>query len=231
MDDKARRNSILDDAGRMLVDPAGFYRDMEKTGGFTDPLIYVVIMAAGTGLIFALLSLLGAGMTGAIAIGLGAVIVFPLVAVIGSFIAAAILYLVWNLLGSTEPYETGYRCVAYATVVYPVSALLGLVGWVGLAGVLLAGYVYDELLAGRSPQRTVIVAVIDGGVDLIVGALEVVHHVLLDALEQVKSKACAGKVDAQVPLQAAGYLRPPQAGAGKAPVDGLATGRLQNTSA
>jgi peptidoglycan/LPS O-acetylase OafA/YrhL len=28
-----------------------------------------------------------------------------------------------------------------------VSALLGLVGWVGLAGLLLAGYVYDELLA------------------------------------------------------------------------------------
>lgn len=141
MDDKARRNSVLDHAGRMLVDPSGFYRDMEKTGGFTDPLIYVVIMAAGTGLIFAVLSLLGAGMTGAIAIGLGAVIVFPLVAVIGSFIAAAILYLVWNLLGSTEPYETGYRCVAFATVVYPVSALLGLIPYIGsMLGVIWGMY-------------------------------------------------------------------------------------------
>jgi hypothetical protein len=152
MDDKARRNSVLDHAGRMLVDPSGFYRDMEKTGGFTDPLIYVVIMAAGTGLIFALLSLLGAGMTGAIAIGLGAVIVFPLVAVIGSFIAAAILYLVWNLLGSTEPYETGYRCVAYATVVYPVSALLGLIPYIGsMLGVIWGMYLMTAASKGELP--------------------------------------------------------------------------------
>lgn len=141
MGDKARLKTILDDAGRMLRDPAGFYRDMEKTGGFAAPLIYVVIMAAGTGLIFAVLSLLGAGMTGAIAVGLEAVIVFPIVAVIGSFIAAAILFLVWNVLGSTASYETGYRCVAYATVVYPVSAVLGLIPYLGsMLGVVWGMY-------------------------------------------------------------------------------------------
>jgi len=141
MDDKARLNTVIDAAGRMLKDPAGFYRDMEKTGGFLDPLIYVVVMAAGTGLIIAVLSLLGAGMTGAIAIGLGAVIVFPVFAVIGSFIAAAILFLTWKLLGSNESYQTGYRCVAYATVVYPVSALLGLIPYLGsMAGVVWGMY-------------------------------------------------------------------------------------------
>jgi hypothetical protein len=141
MDDKARLSTVIDAAGRMLKDPAGFYRDMEKTGGFLDPLIYVVVMAAGTGLIIAVLSLLGAGMTGAIAIGLGAVVVFPVFAVIGSFIAAAILFLTWKLLGSNESYQTGYRCVAYATVVYPVSALLGLIPYLGsMAGVVWGMY-------------------------------------------------------------------------------------------
>jgi hypothetical protein len=141
MDDKARPNTIIDNAGRMLKDPAGFYRDMGKTGCFVDPLTYVVVMAAGTGLIIAALSLLGAGMTGAIAIGLGAVIVFPLVAVIGSFMAAAMLFLIWKVLGSKESYETGYRCVAYATVVYPVSAVLGLIPYLGsMMGVVWGMY-------------------------------------------------------------------------------------------
>ena len=141
MDDKARLSTIIDNAGRMLKDPAGFYRDMEKAGGFLDPLIYVVVMAAGTGLIIAVLSLLGAGMTGAIAIGLAAVIVFPIFAVIGSFIAAAMLFLIWKLLGSNESYETGYRCVAYATVVYPVSAVLGLIPYLGaMLGVVWGMY-------------------------------------------------------------------------------------------
>jgi len=141
MDGKGRLNTIIDDAGRMLKDPAGFYRALEKTGGFVDPLIYVVVMAAGTGLIFAVLSLLGAGMTGAIAIGLGAVVIFPIVAVIGSFIAAAILFLIWKLLGSNESYETAYRCVAYATVVYPVSAVLGLIPYLGaMVGVVWGMY-------------------------------------------------------------------------------------------
>jgi len=131
MDDKARLNTIIDNAGGVLKDPDGFYRDMERTGGFVDPLIYVVVMAAGTALIIAVLSLLGAGMTGVIVIGLGAVIVFPIIAVIGSFITAVILFLIWKLLGSKESYETGYRCVAYATLVYPVSALLGLTPYFG----------------------------------------------------------------------------------------------------
>ena len=141
MGGKARLNTIINDAGRILRDPAGFYRDMERSGGFVDPLIYVVFMAAGTGLIFAVLSLLGAGLTGAISIGLGAVLVFPIFAVGGSFIAAAMLFLIWKALGSKESYETGYRCIAYATVIYPVSAVLGLIPYLGsMVGVVWGMY-------------------------------------------------------------------------------------------
>lgn len=141
MDDKTRPNTIIDVVGRVLVDPTGFYRNMEKTGGFVDPLLYVIVMAAGTGLIVAVLSLLGAGVTGVIAIGLGAVVVFPIFAVIGSFFATLILFVIWKLLGSNESIETGYRCVAYATVVYPVSAVLGLIPYLGsVVGVVWGMY-------------------------------------------------------------------------------------------
>ena len=141
MDDKIRPYTIIEVAGRMLKNPTGFYRDMEKSGGFGAPLLYVIVMAAATGLIVAILSLLGAGVSGVIAIGLGAVVVFPAVAVIGSFFASLILYIIWKLLGSNESLETGYRCVAYATVVYPVSAVLGLIPYLGsIVGVVWGMY-------------------------------------------------------------------------------------------
>lgn len=141
MDDKTGPNTIIDVAGRVLVDPTGFYRNMQKTGGFVPPLLYVIVMAAATALIVAVLSLLGAGVTGAIAIGLGAVVVFPIFAVIGSFFATLILFLIWKLLGSNESIETGYRCVAYAMVVYPLSAVLGLIPYLGsVVGVVWGMY-------------------------------------------------------------------------------------------
>ena len=131
MVDETGSSTIIGDAAMMLKDPTGFYRGMEKTGGLIGPLLYVVVMAAFAGLIVALLSLLGAGVTAGIALDLRTLVVFPIVAVIGSFAAALILFLIWKLLGSVESLETAYRCVAYATVVYPVSALLGLIPYLG----------------------------------------------------------------------------------------------------
>ncbi|MCO6413766.1 MAG: YIP1 family protein [Thiogranum sp.] len=131
MDNKPLLQSILDDALKIIRNPVGFYRDMAKTGGFADPLIFVVVMAAVTGLLVAILSLLHLGMAGAAGVGIGAVIIFPLMAIIGSFIAAGILFVIWKLMGSNESFETAYRCVAYAAAIYPVTALLGIIPYVG----------------------------------------------------------------------------------------------------
>lgn len=131
MDNKPLLQSILDDALKVIQNPVGFYRNMAKTGGLADPLIFVVVMAAVTGVLVAILSLLHLGMAGAAGIGIGAVIIFPLMAIIGSFIAAGVLFVIWKLMGSNESFEVAYRCVAYAAAIYPVTALLGIIPYLG----------------------------------------------------------------------------------------------------
>jgi hypothetical protein len=68
-------------------------------------------MALALAIVMTILSFLGLGRIGAMATGVGSLIFLPISALIGSFIAAAILYVVWKLMGSEEPYETSYRCV------------------------------------------------------------------------------------------------------------------------
>jgi beta-lactamase regulating signal transducer with metallopeptidase domain len=75
----------------------------------------------------------GAGM----AMGLGSVIILPIMIGIFGFVGAAILFLIWKLMGSRESYETAYRCGAYIGVLTPISVLLHLIPFVGAAGSVL----------------------------------------------------------------------------------------------
>jgi hypothetical protein len=133
MNDQAKPDftQIPNQAIKVITNPAGFYREMPKTGGFVEPLVFVAVMAVITGVLIALLSLVGFGMQGMAVAGLAAIIIFPIFAVIGSFIAAAIIYVIWMIMGSKESYETAYRCVAYMTAIYPITAVLGMIPYLG----------------------------------------------------------------------------------------------------
>lgn len=41
------------------------------------------------------------------------------------------MFVVWKLMGSDKNFETAYRCVAYAGAIYPITAVLGLIPYVG----------------------------------------------------------------------------------------------------
>jgi hypothetical protein len=118
-------------ATSILTEPAAFYRSMSKTGGLVEPVIYVAVMGLVTGVLLAFLSLFGLGGIGAMGAGLASIIMFPIFAVIGSFIGAAILFVIWKLMGSGEPFETSYRCLAFATTIYPISAVASLIPYFG----------------------------------------------------------------------------------------------------
>ncbi len=121
--------SVIEDAKSMITNPVGFYRNLSKTGGLSDPIIFVLVMGVIAGLIFAVFSLLGLGrMAGA---GFGAVIFLPIMLLIGSFIFAAILYVIWKLMGSENNYETAYRCVAYSLALLPIMAVLSAIPYIG----------------------------------------------------------------------------------------------------
>ena len=131
MDNKTMFESIFENAIQVITQPGKFYRNMAKTGGLTQPIIFMVVMAVVTAVLLAVFSLFGVGSLGAMAMGLGGVILLPIMAVLASFIGAGIMLVIWKLLGSSESYEVAYRCVGYASAIYPLTALLGLIPYLG----------------------------------------------------------------------------------------------------
>ena len=125
-------NSILEDVRKVITNPVDFYRGMTKTGGLGDPIIFTLVMAVGGAILLAFISLFGMGsIGGAMAVGFGGIILMPIMAFIFSFIGAGILFVIWKLLGSQESFEVSYRCVAYASAIYPITALAGLIPYLG----------------------------------------------------------------------------------------------------
>lgn len=123
---------IIAEAKKVITNPIGFYQNMPAEGGYPKPLIFVVVMSAITGLLITIFAVLGlnAGTMAAGGMAMGALIMMPIMGVIGSFIGAAIMFVIWKLMGSDKNFETAYRCVAYATVTMPVMTLLAIIPYV-----------------------------------------------------------------------------------------------------
>jgi hypothetical protein len=126
---------------KVVTTPAEFFKTMPKTGGFVEPLVFMVIMGAIGGIIAAIASIVGLRFGTGMGEGLIALIVFPIAVAIGGFISAAILFVIWKLLGSQEDYEVAYRCVAYMSALIPITSVLGLIPYVGgAAGIAVMVY-------------------------------------------------------------------------------------------
>ena len=130
---EASTASIVKTAKRVITDPAGFFREMPKDGGFKGPLVFLVVMSVVTAFVGVLLSLLGlAGPGATFGAALASLIIVPIVAAIFGFVGAGILFILWKLLGSEESYETAYRCGAYMAAISPITSLLGAIPYLGL---------------------------------------------------------------------------------------------------
>ncbi|MEI7881719.1 MAG: YIP1 family protein [bacterium] len=123
---KSPVQGIIDMVKQVILNPAEFYRGMPKVGGFGDPLVFAVVLGVVTGIVQAILGLVHLS-----PVGLSAIIIMPIGVLIGGFIGAAIVFVIWKLMGSSESYETAYRCGAYAMAVQPILAVAGLIPVVG----------------------------------------------------------------------------------------------------
>jgi len=116
---------------KIITNPVGFYQQMPRSGGLRDPLIFMVILSVVAGVLSAVLSTMGLGLGGAMAGGLIAIIMVPIFVVIFGFVGAGIAYVIWNIMGSEENFETAFRCVAYTAAIAPITAVLKLVPYFG----------------------------------------------------------------------------------------------------
>ncbi len=132
--------------------PSEFYRGMPKTGGYADPLTFAAISFIIYALLTAFLTaLFGHGMnmegmyggmySGARELGFFAIlvtlIITPIAGIISLFIEAAILYVIYKVLGGIGSYEGTVRFISYATAVLLLS-WIPIISWViGIYGIYL----------------------------------------------------------------------------------------------
>lgn len=124
---------VVEQAKKVVLDPIGFYRDMPTSGGYVNPIIFLVVMTAVTMLVGFIFSLIGLAKFNPLigsAVTLSMLIIVPIIAVLGSFVAAAIMFVIWKLMGSQKDYETAYRCVAYSFAIGPVIAVISFIPYI-----------------------------------------------------------------------------------------------------
>jgi len=122
---------ILPAAIAVVTRPHEFYGSMRKSGGFLGPLFFMVVLGAVSGLLAALLSLVGLAPADAFVTGLAAVILMPVFIAIFGFIGAAILFVIWKAMGSAESFETAYRGMAYTAAILPVTTVIDIIPYLG----------------------------------------------------------------------------------------------------
>jgi len=138
--------AIPQTAINVVTKPAEFFQGMPKTGGFLEPLVFAIAMGLIAGIIQAILGFIGLGPAGGYGSGgmmssFGMIIFMPIAAAVGSFIGAAILFVIWKLMGSQENYEAAYRCGAYLMALAPITAIINVVPYAG--GILsMAIYIF-----------------------------------------------------------------------------------------
>ena len=125
---------------KVITTPVAFFRSMAKSGGLLEPLIFVIVIAVVNGLLQSLGFMMGVHPMFGAGMAFASIIIAPIFAAIFSFIGAGILYVIWKLMGSTQNYETAYRCLAYASAITPITTLLGFVPYLYLLGLLWMVY-------------------------------------------------------------------------------------------
>ncbi len=191
--------TVVDDAKRIALDPGGFYRDMARSGGYAEPLIFIVVMGVIAGIVAAIGSILFGGMRIGMGFGLAAIIALPIMAIIGSFIGAAIMFVIWKLMGSGESYHVAWRCVAYSFAVWPIMMLAQ---WIPYVSSFVAAALFYWLMYHATVQ---VHGITDNRAKYVIGGLAVL--MLLMNLSSERSARIMDERMEQLGSQMEGHLQ------------------------
>jgi hypothetical protein len=128
---------IIATAKAVIGDPRRFFRAMPRDGGFVEPLIFVGAMNLAAALVALPFWFAGIGPYSGFPGVITAVVLPVVMSIIGSFLGGAILFFIWRLLGSSQSYETAYRCCAYASVLAPISSIADILPYLGSLALLV----------------------------------------------------------------------------------------------
>jgi hypothetical protein len=150
--------------------PSDFYRKMPTTGGYAEPLTFAAISYI---IYWFLTALFNRGMIGSMygysgarlgfSIAILTAILALIMSIISIFIGAAILFVIYKVLGGSGTYEGTVRFVSYATAIMVV-VWIPLIGWIfGLYEIYLyivGGMVVHEVSMVKSAIAVLLPTVI-----------------------------------------------------------------------
>jgi len=122
---------ILDTIIKVVTNPVGFFKDMPKSGGFIEPLVFMVSMGVVAGIIQAVFGIIGLTYAASFVTALTSIIIVPIAIAIFGFVSAGILFIIWKIMGSQESFETAYRCGAYTGAIVPITMVVGSIPYLG----------------------------------------------------------------------------------------------------
>ena len=122
---------IINTAIKVITDPLGFFKNMAKSGGFIEPLIFIVAMGIVSGILQAILAVLGFVRGVPFSMALASIIIAPVLMAVFGFAVAFVLFIIWKIMGSQESYETAFRCNAYVASITPINTVLAVIPYIG----------------------------------------------------------------------------------------------------
>jgi hypothetical protein len=167
--------SFITAVQRVVLQPVEFFRGIQRRGDFVNPLIFAIICYEVYVILGGLFRLVGIGQDMSFGSYILSIVAGPIVAAVGLFIGAGILYLlVMLIVGSgNSGYEATFRVGAYAAVTYLVS-WIPYIGWIaGLYGIYLAIVGIREV-HGTTTGKAAMVVLIPVGVLLLLFVILVV---------------------------------------------------------
>ncbi len=117
--------------GFIIRRPRDFYMQMPLVGGYTEPLVFCLLMGVVSGLVATAFSLFSTGHIGSMSFGLLSIAVVPVAALTGCYIFSAIMLAIWKLMGSRQDFEVAFRCVAYSFALLPVAIAIAFIPYAG----------------------------------------------------------------------------------------------------
>lgn len=122
---------IINTAIKVIIDPLGFFKNMAKSGGFVEPLIFIVAMGVISGILQAILAVFGLVRGVAFSMAIASIVIAPVLMAIFGFIATFILFIIWKIMGSRESFETAFRCYAYVSAIVPINTVINIIPYAG----------------------------------------------------------------------------------------------------
>lgn len=125
----------------LFKSPRRFFSSMEKSGGYGTPVLFALFWFFTATLLELIIShLRPQPVQFGWAVELVWLLAGPALFLGMGFVAAAIFFVIWHLMGSQQNYQTAFRCWAFTTPLAVVSAILGIVPYLNVLGLLFGIY-------------------------------------------------------------------------------------------